>query len=249
MDDKLARLREIGFTIIGQWKMAEGGIDYELKNFADASKVLYAFVVDNELMYVGKTIQPLRARMAGYRAPGVSQSTNIKNNSKIHACLMNGKRVDIHALPDNGLLHVGSFHLNTAAGLEDSLVRDLNPPWNGGRKEAANQSLQPIKNSLSVSDEPLNKPSLKLQNVTAEHFRVSLLEIFKEAMQSTANFIDINAGQLHRRVGGYPGSNHRMPVCCDVMRKIMQSEDKIIAEPPKGKGATLTVRYIIPRLI
>jgi hypothetical protein len=38
--------------------------------------------------------------------------------------------VEIYALPDNGLLRYGGFHVNLAAGLEDSIVRDLNPPWN-----------------------------------------------------------------------------------------------------------------------
>jgi hypothetical protein len=46
-----------------------------------------------------------------------------------------GAAVDIYALPDNGLLHYGRFHVNLAAGLEDDLIRVIDPPWNGGRKE------------------------------------------------------------------------------------------------------------------
>jgi hypothetical protein len=38
--------------------------------------------------------------------------------------------VDIFALPDNGLLHYGGFHINLAAGLEDSLISTLAPSWN-----------------------------------------------------------------------------------------------------------------------
>ena len=94
-------------------------------------------------MYVGKTVQPLRIRMAGYKTPGPTQPTNIKNNGKIREALAQGKRVEIMVLPDNGLLHYGGFHVNLAAGLEDSLVRELMPPWNGGQKESPNQSLQP----------------------------------------------------------------------------------------------------------
>jgi len=33
-------------------------------------------------------------------------------------------------LPDNGLLHFGDFHVNLAAGLEDSIIKTLNPLWN-----------------------------------------------------------------------------------------------------------------------
>jgi hypothetical protein len=27
----------------------------------------------------------------------------------------------------------------------------------------------------------------------------------------------ITSGDLYRSVGGYPGSNHGMPICCDAM--------------------------------
>jgi len=114
-----------------------------LNDLGGARNVLYAFAVDGSLMYVGKTVQPLRARMTGYRNPAPTQSTNIKNKSNIRQCLDEGKRVEIYVLPDNGLLYYGKFHVNLAAGLEDSVVRELNPPWNGGQKEATNQTLQP----------------------------------------------------------------------------------------------------------
>jgi hypothetical protein len=71
--------------------------------------------------------------------------------------------------------------------------------------------------------------------------------MFNEAAQEHSSHLDVNAGQLHRRVGGYPGSEHRMPVCCDVMRAAMNAQDSILQQPPKGKGASLTVRYAIPR--
>ena len=55
--------------------------------------------------------------------------------------------------------------------------------------------------------------------------------------------IDIVSGDVHRSVGGYPGTNHRMPVCCSVMYSMMQGADEILYAPPKGKGATLKIRY------
>jgi hypothetical protein len=143
MSDKLGRIKTIGFTPAGWWNVSDGVLTFELNDLATARNVLYAFVVDDELMYVGKTVQPLRTRMAGYKSPGPTQSTNIKNNGNIRESLAQGKRVEILVLPDNGLLHYGGFHVNLAAGLEDSLVRDLMPAWNGGQKELPNQSLQP----------------------------------------------------------------------------------------------------------
>jgi len=80
--------------------------------------------------------------------------------------------------------------------------------------------------------------------VNTETFRKVLQRVFAEAKGS---FVDVTSGDLHRLVGGYPGRSHKMPVCCDVMRKAMQSGDRILASPPKGRGATLTIRYVLPR--
>ncbi len=143
MSDKLDRIKAMGFTRAGRWNLSDSALTFELDALADARNVLYAFVVDNELMYVGKTVQALRKRMVGYKVPSATQSTNIKNNRKIHECLAGGKVVEIFVLPDNGLLKYGGFHVNLAAGLEDSLVRDLMPPWNGGQKETPDGALQP----------------------------------------------------------------------------------------------------------
>ena len=83
MENPLARLKGIGFIVAGVWKLNGEGIIYELNELATARNVLYAFVVDGELMYVGKTVQPLHTRMAGYKCPGNTQSTNIRNNQII----------------------------------------------------------------------------------------------------------------------------------------------------------------------
>ena len=75
-------------------------------------------------------MQPLKRRIYGYQNPGPTQSTNIKWNKLIRAALTEGQVVEVHALPDNGLLYYGGFHVNLAAGLEDSLVANLKPKWN-----------------------------------------------------------------------------------------------------------------------
>lgn len=85
-------------------------------------------------MYVGKSRKTLRERMYSYRNPGPTQSTNIRGNRLLLDALSEGSTVELFVLPDNGLLYYGGFHVNLAAGLEDSLIRDLQPPWNGGKK-------------------------------------------------------------------------------------------------------------------
>lgn len=126
----MKRLTDIGFRPVGEWVVENGGIRPLLSELGNVKNILYAFVSDGKVLYVGKTTQTLKKRMAGYQNPGPTQSTNIKDNRLILAVLTSGKTVQILALPDNGLLHFGAFHLNLAAGLEDSIVAILKPEWN-----------------------------------------------------------------------------------------------------------------------
>jgi 5-methylcytosine-specific restriction protein A len=80
-----------------------------------------------------------------------------------------------------------------------------------------------------------------------EDFERELAEIFDGETKNGETSVTVISGELHRRVGGYPVNNHRMPSCCDVMRAAMQEGDEIVGQPPKGKGATLSIRYNLPR--
>jgi 5-methylcytosine-specific restriction protein A len=78
---------------------------------------------------------------------------------------------------------------------------------------------------------------------TATDFEQALNTLFATAWRQGLTHVDVEAGQLHRQVGGYPGTAHRMPVCCAVMRRVMRPGDRILQEPPKGDGATVRIRY------
>ena len=81
----------------------------------------------------------------------------------------------------------------------------------------------------------------------AGNFKSALDRAFVDAQSRGHKFVDINSGNLHREVGGYPRASHRMPVCCDVMRATMKPGDRVLEEPPGGRGASLTIRYVLPR--
>jgi len=70
---------------------------------------------------------------------------------------------------------------------------------------------------------------------------------FRGAQIKKHKYLDINSGDLHRLLGYYPGPDHRMPLCCGAMRKEMKQGDQILNQPPKGNGASLTIRYQLPR--
>ena len=82
--------------------------------------------------------------------------------------------------------------------------------------------------------------------LTASGFQEGLDHILQEAQRKGLPSIIMKAGDLHRQVGGYPG-DHRMPVCCGVMRRNMKTGDTILDEPAKGTGANLVIRYKLPR--
>ena len=77
-------------------------------------------------------------------------------------------------------------------------------------------------------------------------FQEELSKLFRDAKTIGKHYADVNSGELHRRIGRYPGRNHRIPLCCEVMKKNMKMGDRILEQPPKGKGASLTIRYKLP---
>jgi len=84
-------------------------------------------------------------------------------------------------------------------------------------------------------------------NPTAQDFREKINHIFQAAKCNGQQYINVNSGDLHRQVGGYPGHNHRMPNCCSVMKQHMKPGDEILDGPPSRQGASLTIRYYLPR--
>lgn len=78
---------------------------------------------------------------------------------------------------------------------------------------------------------------------TSDDFRKELASQLRRAKMRGAMSVEISSGELHRAVGEYPTGQHRMPSCCNVMRGAMRSGDVVVGEPPKGKGASLTIRY------
>jgi 5-methylcytosine-specific restriction protein A len=81
----------------------------------------------------------------------------------------------------------------------------------------------------------------------ANDFASEISAMLGHAQRIGFRAVDIQSGAVHRKIGGYPGTNHRMPVCCEAMRAAMKPGDEIVKQPPKGSGASLVVRYQLPR--
>lgn len=137
------RLLKIGFESAGFWELDEHKpttLQFYLRNASPYPHTLYAFVLDGVVVYVGKTTRTLRARLINY-ANGLrkgssprTDSTNVRIANLILEALGQDHAVEIYALPDTELHRIGDFHLNLAAGLEDSIINVVKPEWNGGRR-------------------------------------------------------------------------------------------------------------------
>lgn len=97
------------------------------------------------VLYVGKTTGPLESRMGGYLRPHATQR-NVRNNQSLLQMLRQGQAIDIYGWADPGMHRIGDFHLNYAAGFEDSIIKPVEPPWNDAK------SAQPTKTSPQFSE-------------------------------------------------------------------------------------------------
>ncbi len=123
-------LKDIGFRHIGHWKVELKKLYLDQTKMQKTSPAMYAFVWADQVMYVGKTSQALAKRLYFYAKPGPTQSTNIRLNALLLYSIQNGKPVDIYGYADTSPIKVGIFDLDTAAGLEDSIISRLQPLWN-----------------------------------------------------------------------------------------------------------------------
>lgn len=128
--DPLEKLTQVGFLKVGRWSLKSGKPCFSLDELAGAADVLYAFVSDGQVLYLGKTTKGLRRRMDGYQRPGPTQRTNIACHGKLLKVLTEKQTVDIYVFRDpEPKLHAG-IPVNLAAGLEDGLILEFRPPWN-----------------------------------------------------------------------------------------------------------------------
>lgn len=138
----VARLIEAGFTEFDSWLSGEGRL-HPPRNLPPRRGV-YAFAIDDLVMYVGLASRSIKQRLGFYSRPGSTQPTNIRLNETILGQIGQGHvvRVLIAHPPDltwNGLRMSGS------EALEAALIEDFCPSWNkkGSSPSARLPSVKP----------------------------------------------------------------------------------------------------------
>ena len=129
--EDVAKLIRDGFEAVGEWYLEDGDVKYRLSKYGGTRKILYAFVSDGQVLYIGKSVRSLSQRLNGYMKPGPTQSTNIKNHRNLQDVLQEGKKVKIFVFaPAEDEIVYRGIPLNLAAGLEDNLIAEIQPLWN-----------------------------------------------------------------------------------------------------------------------
>ena len=199
---------------------------------------VYAITIGYELQYIGEAVDlAQRFGPSGYgkihprNCHHDGQSTNCKLNFRVLEAAKRGSAARVW-------FHPADDRLVT----ESRLIGELLPPWNGRGVSTRHPSEQRDRPRVARGSASARRPG------AAEQFRNALSALLTDAERSGAPSVQVQAGQLHRLVGGYPGPHHRMPVCCSAMRSLMVPGDRFIQQPPKGNGASLTIEYRLPRL-
>lgn len=162
----MIRLKNLGFNKIGSWTKVDSGIKFLLTDHQDDMKVLYSFVSNGKVMYIGKTTQSLTRRMLGYQNPGPTQRTNIRVSKEILQRLNEGLPIDIYILPDPCSLEYGGIGISLAGGLEDPLIDLFRPAWNKLGNKANYSTPERHKKSRTHHEKP--------QDIDSNSFEVIL---------------------------------------------------------------------------
>lgn len=199
MDIKV-KLGELGFKYIGNWSKTEDNkLFYKLNQLSKIDSILYAFIMGDELLYIGKTTRNIENRLKGYINPGSSQTTNIKNNANLIELLNLNNNIQIWIFEDNGLMSFGGFRVNLAAGLEDSLIKELKPKWNGNRLSIEyNKLIEQFEDVYEKKEKPIYR--LKLCKTYYNWECINISSIFSEFLgeheQKIGIFIGTSKNQL-----------------------------------------------------
>jgi hypothetical protein len=116
-----------GFAEIGEWGRV--GDKLVLPAALPDHLGVYAFVIDDIVMYVGVAKMGLRKRIYFYANPGPTQKTSLRLNSLILHLLRSGKTIEVLVAMPGDMLWNG-LPVHGSAGLEIGLIKTFYLPWN-----------------------------------------------------------------------------------------------------------------------
>lgn len=147
----LHELQRLGFVYSGTCLLVNERLQIEIMANSEEKNVLYAYVQNEIIKYVGYTENSLSNRILGYKRPSTGQRTNLRINANILQILTNAGSVDVYCFANPEPMYYRGLQLDVAAGLELSLVKAaaqyhrenrLEPLWNIRGNRYFNQALE-----------------------------------------------------------------------------------------------------------
>jgi len=135
MTKSKAWLMKLGFQEVGYFTLQENHINVSLRHASNESGV-YAFLIGNDVMYVGETGTGLLNTISSSLRPVPRQKTRLRIKESIMRALRRGQRVDILFIGMSTINELepiemaGEKILITRRILERILIDHLRPPWN-----------------------------------------------------------------------------------------------------------------------
>jgi hypothetical protein len=117
-----------GFVRLGLWQ-PEGIDGIRLDGAVPSKPGVYAFAVNDEVVYVGVSERNLRRRLYFYSKPGPRQKTSIRIKKLIREELAQGRSVSAYIVHPEGSEWNG-INLPMDTAVEAGLIRAIQPIWN-----------------------------------------------------------------------------------------------------------------------
>ena len=121
-------LIDAGFVHAGRWTKFEVTTKLNLDEPG-----VYAFVVDGEVKYIGKTDRSLSARFRSHRerTEDAEQDDRLPVHFRLAETIYGGRAVEIYVLLGAGQTTMWrGLPVDVLSGLEAALIRQFDPPYN-----------------------------------------------------------------------------------------------------------------------
>lgn len=131
----MPNLKQYGFLEAGEWiayPNVKSRISFELSDSFKKERVVYAFVVEGTVKYIGVcegTTTTLTDRMKRHKNM-TGGGTNERIAQKIKDCLDEKKTVKIFALKPKTLCRYCGLTIDLVNGLKNPLIQKFKPEWN-----------------------------------------------------------------------------------------------------------------------
>jgi len=134
---QVRELEKIGFVKVGKWYFNEKGQLSFVINKMEKERVLYAFVIESEVKYIGSCEErktTFKERMKRYKYKQ-GTGTNKRIHEKIESVFSKGKEVKIFAFCPSKNFKFKDLNIDLVRGLEYPLIERFNPEWNKAGKK------------------------------------------------------------------------------------------------------------------